>query len=125
MKQDLLADLRTVSKGLLYPSETDEPFEPFSWGKADGDLTPEKAAKLAAAPAGAAVEEQSPADFFKYLTEDGAEHADQFRKLQQAVGQRLSGLRVFRIGEVNIDVYVVGRTADGQWAGLKTHSVET
>ena len=46
-------------------------------------------------------------------------------KLQQAVDQRLSGLRVFRIGEVNIDVYVVGRTADGQWAGLKTHSVET
>ena len=125
MRQELLAALKNASKGLLYPSETDAPFEPFSWGKADGDLTPEKVARLAGASAGATVEEQSLADFFKDLTADGAEHAEAFRKLQQAIGERLSGARVFRVGRVNIDVYIVGRTADGEWAGLKTQSVET
>ncbi len=125
MMQDTLAALKEASKGLLYPSETDEPFEPFSWGKADGGLTPQKVAQRTKAAAGAAVEEQSLADFFQYLTADGAEHAETFRKLQQVVGQRLSGVRVFRVGEVNINVYVVGRTPDGDWAGLKTHSVET
>ncbi len=125
MKQDLLAALKDASKGLLYPSETDAPFEAFSWGKAAGDLTPQKVAPLVKAAAGAPVEEQSLADFFQYLTADGAEHAEAFRKLRQVVGQRLSGVRVFRVGEVNIDVYVVGRTPDGDWTGLKTHSVET
>jgi len=125
VKQDGLAALREASQGLLYPSETDAPFEPFSWGKAEGDLTPQKAARLAGASADAPAEEQSLADFFKYLTADGAENADRFKKLQQAVGAALSGARVFRVGRVNIDVYIVGQTQDGQWAGLKTRSVET
>jgi Nuclease A inhibitor-like protein len=125
MQQDGLAPLREASQGLLYPSETDAPFEPFSWGKAEGDLTPQKAARLAGVPAGAPVEQQSLADFFKYLTADGAENADKYKKLQQAIGATLSGARVFRIGRVNIDVYIVGKTKDGHWAGLKTRSVET
>src|SRR5947209_4202913 len=102
VKQDGLAALREASQGLLYPSETDAPFEPFSWGKAEGDLTPQKAARLAGASADAPAEEQSLADFFKYLTADGAENADRFKKLQQAVGAALSGARVFRVGRVNI-----------------------
>jgi hypothetical protein len=125
MKPDVLTALQTASKGLLYPSETDEPFEPFSWGKADGDLTPQKVVQLAKAAAGAAVEEQPLADFFKYLTAEGAEHGAEFRILQQVIGQQLSGVRVFRIGAVGGGGYIVGRTAEGEWAGLKTHSVET
>ena len=125
MKPDPLAALKNVSKGLLYPSETDAPFEPFSWGKAEGDLTPPKVAQLAKASTDSPVEEQSLADFFADLTADGAEHAAQFRQLQQAVSKQLSGVRVFRVGEINIDVYIVGRSPDGQWAGLKTQSVET
>jgi hypothetical protein len=123
MKPTVLTILGKAAEGLRYPSETDAPFEPFSWGRADSDLTPEKAARLAGASAADPVEEQSADDFFQYL--DAAENADQFRKLRQAVTAQLSGLRVFRIGQVNIDVYLVGRTKDGEWAGLTTHSVET
>jgi len=32
---------------------------------------------------------------------------------------------VFRVGKVKVDVFVVGKTADGDWAGLRTTSVET
>ena len=41
------------------------------------------------------------------------------------LGHHLSGTTVFKVGEVTIDVYVVGRTADGQYAGVKTEVVET
>ena len=125
MRPSVLTVLAEASAGLLYPSETDAPFEPFSWGRAEGDLTPQKAARVAGASAAAAVEEQSVGDFFRYLTAEGAENAERFRRLQQVVGEQLSGARVFRIGRVKIDVYLVGRTQDGEWAGLKTQSVET
>src|SRR4051812_8309077 len=113
MQADKLAALRKASDGLVYRSESDAPFTPFSWGKADGDLTPDKVARLAHAPAGAPVEEQTLADFFKHLTEEGADDADKYRKLQQTVGRQLTGVHVFRVGRVEIDVYIVGRTADG------------
>jgi len=123
MKPSVLTILGKAAEGLRYPSETDAPFEPFSWGRVQGDLTPQAAAKLAGAAADAPVEEQSADDFFQYL--DAAENADQFRKLRQAILAQLSGARVFRIGSINIDVYLVGRTKDGEWAGLKTQAVET
>jgi hypothetical protein len=125
MNKALLTALQNATKGLLYPSETDKPFEPFSWGKADGDLTPQKVAALVKAPAGTAVAQQSLADFFQYLTANGTDHAAEFRQLQQVIGKQLAGAQVFRVGSVTLDVYIVGRTSDGEWAGLKTQSVET
>ena len=41
--------LQKASAGLLYPSDADEPFEAFSWGKANGDLTPAVVQKFAGA----------------------------------------------------------------------------
>ena len=89
MNKAVLTALQNATKGLLYPSETDKPFEPISWGKADGDLTPQKVAALVKAPAGTAVEAQSLADFFQYLIADGTEHAKEFRQLQQVIGKQL------------------------------------
>jgi hypothetical protein len=123
MENVVLAVLRQASQGILYQSETDAPFEPFTWGKAAGQLTPQRAAQLAGAPAGAPVEEEPLSDFFKYLTE--GEDGEKYRKLQSVVAAQLGGARVFRLGNVNIDIYIVGRTKDGEWAGLKTQAVET
>ena len=63
MPTDKLAALRKAAEGLRYRSESDAPFTPFSWGKADGDLTPQTAARLAGASAGAPVEESAIGDF--------------------------------------------------------------
>jgi hypothetical protein len=125
MNQTVRAALQAASEGLLYPSETDEPFEPLSWGRAVGDLTAREAARLAGASAAAVVEEQTLAEFFKPLTVDEADDAEQWRRLQQVVEEQLSGARVFRVGRVNIDVFIVGRAADGEWVGIKTRVVET
>jgi hypothetical protein len=32
---------------------------------------------------------------------------------------------VFRVGQTQIDILIIGKTKDGQWAGIKTRAVET
>jgi len=49
-----------------------------------------------------------------------------FDKLAQVLKEQLSGVKVYKVGdEAEKHVYVVGKTSDGQWAGLKTSVVET
>ena len=48
---DVIAALEKASAGLLYQSETDEPFESFVWKQADGVLTKDKLLKRAKKPA--------------------------------------------------------------------------
>jgi hypothetical protein len=55
-----------------------------------------------------------------------SEDKAKFQKLAAAIKQQLSGVKVCEVGdEAERDVYIVGKTADGKWAGLKTSVVET
>ena len=47
-----------------------------------------------------------------------------FQELVKAIKSHLKDVKVFRIGETHIDVYIVGQT-EGGYAGLKTRVVET
>ena len=116
----------------LYPSETDTPFTTFSWKKADDKLTAQLVRQLAKHDPGDPVQEMSLSDFFKDLTEEQDWHGKEekeivrkFRELEKAIRANLSSATVFRIGETKIDIYIVGQTAYGGWAGLKTRAVET
>jgi hypothetical protein len=54
------------------------------------------------------------------------EDRPQFDKLAAAGKAQLSGVKVYKVGHhPERQVYVVGKTSDGQWAGLKTTVVET
>jgi hypothetical protein len=125
MRSDVIAALRTASEGLLCRSETDEPFTPFSWGRAEAELTPVQVSRLAAAPAGARIEDKPLAAFIQEQAAQDPDDAAQYRQLQQVIDRQLAGARVYRVGSVNIDVYIVGRTGDGEWVGLKSRAVET
>jgi hypothetical protein len=115
--------LAKASKGLLFPSETDAPLEPFLWENAGDKLTKDRVRQLAGAAKGAAVEETTPDDLLSTVPE---EDRPQFDKLAAAIKQQLSGVKVYKVGdEPEKQVYVVGKTSDGQWAGLKTTVVET
>jgi histidine triad (HIT) family protein len=117
-----LAALQKASKGLVYTSESEDKLEAFVWE--DGSpLTPKHLLELAGAEAGTAVEESSLGDFFHAVPpEDKAG----FDKLAAVIGEQLSGVKVYKIGdEAEKDAYVVGKTSDGNWAGLKTTVVET
>jgi Nuclease A inhibitor-like protein len=126
------AALTEVSKDLLYQSESDEPFTPFTWKKAEGDLTPATVLKRARKPANSSVQGVSLQDFFKPLTTDQDWYGDEekataegYRKLQKVIEQNLTDAKVFKVGKGKVGVFIVGKTGSGDWAGLKTTAVET
>jgi histidine triad (HIT) family protein len=122
-KKDLVLDaLRVASKGLMFPSESEAPLEPFAWAGTD-KLTKAQVAKLAGAETGTAVEQGTLADLLRTVPR---EDQPQFQALQKVLTEQLSGLQVYKVGdEAEREVYIVGKTPDGRWAGLKTTVVET
>jgi hypothetical protein len=73
--------------------------------------------------AGTGVEESSLADFLHAVP---PEDKPQFDRLAGVIWEQLSGVKVYKIGdEAEKAAYIVGKTADGRWAGLKTTVVET
>ena len=119
--QPILNVLQAAAKGLLWPSETDAPIEAFAWPGASGP--PDEAALRANAQIedGAPIERTTLAQLTKTIPK---ESRAEFKPLLDALG-KLKDPTVFKVGEINIAVYVVGRTADGQYAGIKTEVVET
>jgi hypothetical protein len=114
--------LKKASKGLLFPSESEAPLEPFLW-EDGGKLTKDQLRELTGAEEGAAVEELSLDDLLQTVP---SEDRPKFDKLASAVKQQVSGVKVYKVGdEPERAVYVVGKTPDGKWAGLKTSVVET
>lgn len=51
--------------------------------------------------------------------------AQQFSVLKKLLEANLKDIKVFRLGEIAIDVYVVGVDKDGNLAGIKTTVIET
>src|SRR5438045_3921330 len=114
---DELDPIRTAAKGLLYPSETDAPFEVLRFpAPGGGSLTKGDVAHLLGKSKSEAVEEQSLDEFFAEL--DGADDAERFRNLRRAIEGVLPDARVYRVGSVNIDVLVIGHTSSGELAGV-------
>lgn len=133
-QSDLLSDLKLASEGLLYISETDAPFEPFVW-KTDKPLTEINAQdllKFAGQKTDAKVSEKKLEDFFRQPTEmqdwfgdEEKAQVEKYLKLKQLLTTKLKGAKVFKVGEVQIDVYIVGIEAEENLAGVKTKAVET
>ncbi|SRR6266542_5244766 len=121
-KSPILDALKKAVKGLKYTSETEAKLEPFLWE--DGDKrTDQRLLELAGEEKGTAVEQESLDDFFHAVP---PEDKEKFDKLAKVLQEQLSGVRVYKIGvEADKKVYLVGKTEDGKWAGLKTTVVET
>jgi hypothetical protein len=121
-KDPTLDALKAASKGLLFPSESEAPLEPFAW-KDGGALTHERLLELAGAEAGTSVEETDLATLLRTIPpEDKAK----FDRLAKVLQEQLTGIKAYKVGdEAEKEVYIVGKTKDGRWAGLKTSVVET
>lgn len=130
---DKTATLRTLedaARGLLFPSESDFPIEPFFHG--DQEPTPAGLLDARGLAADTSVEETTLACFFEGLTEAAEdassserESAERFRSLMNLLERNLSNLRVYRVGKVDIEVFVLGRHPSGAWLGVRTNIVET
>jgi hypothetical protein len=71
-------------------------------------------------------------DFFTIATQEEDWHdqkeretVKRFQNLVSVLKQNLSQLQVYRVGSIDIDVYIVGVTSGGGLAGLSTKLVET
>jgi hypothetical protein len=121
-KHPVLDALQKAAKGLLFVSETEDRLDPFLWE--DGDkLTDDRLLELAGEEEGTAVEQESLDDFFHAVP---PEDKDKSQKLAKVLQEQLSGVKIYKVDdEAEKQVYIVGKTTDGKWAGLKTTVVET
>lgn len=120
--------LSTLSKDLLFISESEYPLEPFTWKSAT--LKPETILSRSQKPADTAIESTTLEDFFVQVTADqdwfddeDRQVAQRFRDLQAEIGT-LKNVQVFRLGKIEIDVYIVGAIGP-DLIGLKTTVIET
>jgi len=129
---ETVAALKQASAGLSYQSETDAPWSAFAWSNATGQPTADVVRKRGRHKPSAPVEEQSVDEFFAPLGEEKDWYGDEekataakYRALLDVVKQRLTGAKVFKVGQRKRTVYVVGAAKEGGWAGLKATAVET
>jgi Nuclease A inhibitor-like protein len=74
---------------------------------------------------GTHVEEFAPEKFFRDLRPGNEDREDQVAALQKAMTGELQNLEGFRVGEIQIQIFVLGTDDSGKVAGLRTLSVET
>lgn len=129
--EELLGDLRAAAEGLLFMSESDHPLEVVSWDGGE-PLTTERLRREAGRGEDAPVEEVTAAQFFRaaaaepdWKSEVELATARRYQALVRLLEENLMGLAAYRVGEIDITAYVLGRGAGGNWLGLKTRLVET
>ncbi|MBO3463773.1 nuclease [Aetokthonos hydrillicola CCALA 1050] len=57
--------------------------------------------------------------------EEQKQNVSKYKSLVQTLKANLDDLKVYRVGSIEIDVYIVGKTKEGDLAGLSTKVVET
>lgn len=113
--QHVLERLSQAAAGLLFMSESDYPFELIEW-EGPGEPTEEFIRKLACEAEDAPVQRLEVEQFF---------NSGRYQRLLLALQNDLSDLRAYKVGRINMPVYVVGRSREGSWLGLATRVVET
>ena len=128
--EQLIEELREATRDLTIMSESDYPVEVFKWETAEP--THEFLCGLTGEAADTPVETTTAADFFRVAASEAEwKNAEQlaaarrFQSLLRLLEQNLSDLKAFRVGVINIPVYVAGRSASGNWLGVSTRVVET
>lgn len=129
LKQVLLQ----AADGLLYPSETDAPFEYFEWTFSDSQPLTDKVVRTYTRKSRtASIRSQSLDSFFEPVTtlrdwyqEQEIAEMQRFKELKEKLQQTLTDIQVYKVGKTTIDAFIVGKTPTGKWAGLCTKVVET
>jgi len=123
--------IKTAVKDLYYISETDAEILPFN-GKQAKAVSKQEILSQTKKAADSKIEERDFAGFFARLTEIqdwfGDEEkaiAQKFVQLKELLEKNLRDLKVFKIGEIQLDVYVIGLDGEDNLIGIETKAVET
>jgi hypothetical protein len=127
----LISAIENAVKDLFYPSETDAEIEPFVGSQTDF-VNKENLLFQTKNNSNIKVEEKEFTEFFKQLTkvedwfgEVEKENAAKFSFLRDLLKNNLNQIKFFKLGKINIDIYVVGLDAEGVLTGVQTKAVET
>jgi len=127
----LTAEIERLCEGLVYISETDSPLSLFR-ADAIGDLSVERVAEAAGVADRTHTEIRSASEFFERLSTEKdwfgdteKEKAKRFGELWELLDKHLRDLKVYRFGNVRIDIVVAGIDGEGNAAGVRTFAVET
>lgn len=112
---EILQDLKRVTAGLLFMSESDYPFEVIHW-ESPTDVTHDFLCRLAGEPTDCQVEEMEVEDFLS---------AEKYRNIVRVLSNNLTERKAYKIGKINMPVYVLGRSKQGNWLGVSTRVVQT
>jgi hypothetical protein len=118
-----------LAEGLLFQSETDAPLTYYELDLERSRQWPPSTAgqflQLIGEDPATHVENLAPEKFFKGLRPGNEDREDQVAALEKAVTEELKNLAGFRVGEIQINIFVLGTNDSGRVAGLRTLSVET
>ena len=124
--------LAKASEGLLMPSESDYPFTPFVWTKgAKAKCVTTGLLKLTGHAPETPVEIVDLDYFFRNVAQSQpwhdpiqAQNVPKFKHLMTVLKDNLTDIHVYRVGTVQIDVYILGKSGKNL-AGLSTVLIET
>lgn len=129
----LESQVTPLLENVLYPSESDEAVTFVTcYLKQEEPLTVSQIKDWLMLPPSVYVEETTTDWFWEPVTteqdwygEEEKSRTAAYRQIQEALAP-LTGCQVFRVGDTEVDVYLLGRLPDGSGrAGLKTRVIET
>lgn len=124
----LQSNLENAASGLQMMSESEYPFDYFS--TEDTVIDEALALKITQQPQGTPVTTTTLDDLLKNMTDPNRgsvnpQQAEQYKQMAAALKDSLQNLTVYRVGEVQVDVLIIGLTAEGTVAGMRTKLIET
>ena len=129
-EQELVNQISKASEGLLWLSESDYPFETVYWENIDSIESKLLEATNSVGHTMLQVKELD--DFFSQTTQEEDWYNDEemlickrYQALADLLRTHLTDIKVYRVGEVEVSCYILGKTESGAIAGLSTISVET
>jgi hypothetical protein len=130
-EETAVAALKAIASGLAWMSESDYPFEVTLLPGFEPPIA-STLLQLTGHDADCPVEEMTVQNFFAPAIEeqDWYEEAEKetmhrFQTLLQWLKDHLSEVKVYRVDEIEIDIYIVGKTESGDWINFSTKSIET
>jgi Nuclease A inhibitor-like protein len=127
----LIQQIATAVTDLNWTSETDAPFGVMAWPLSAATPSASQILEQAHLAPETSVETLDLNTFFEptqpqdWHSPEEQAIAKQFQALQSLLHQTLEDIQVFRCGDIEIDIYIVGRSQKGDWIVLHTKAVET
>ncbi|MCC5661715.1 nuclease A inhibitor family protein [Nostoc sp. XA010] len=133
MTKEITEKLKQASDGLLMISESEYPFEAFLWSnQAQEPMTAQKLLQLTGHSLETSIEEVELDYIFRNCGEEKEWHDEiqkqnvpKFKSLVKILKDHLTNIKVYRIGTINLDIYIIGKTPSADLAGISTKVVET